>query len=118
MMSASAPAGMANKNIGRLLATCTMETMNGSGFKLVMSQADATLYIQPPMLETTVAIQINANTRWRSGAHTEAGAGAGEVAEGSLTLALEDNALASLIRRVAVKSEYHNLGGSDLRGPR
>src|SRR5271154_3053219 len=84
-MSVSAPAGIANKNIGRLLATCTMETMKGSGSRLVMSQADATLYIQPPMLETTVAIQINANTRWRNGAHAEAGARTGEDAEGSLT---------------------------------
>jgi hypothetical protein len=87
-MSVSAPAGIANKNIGRLLATCTMETMNGSGSRLVMSQAEATLYIQPPMLETTVAIQINVNTRWRNGAHAEAVACRGEIGEGALTLDL------------------------------
>jgi hypothetical protein len=30
----------------------------GSGSRLVMSQPDATLYIQEPMFETTVAVQI------------------------------------------------------------
>src|SRR5208282_3288455 len=79
----SAPAGIANKNIGRLFATCTMETMNGLGSRLVISQPEATLYIQPPMFETTVAIQITAKVRWRNGAQAEA-AWTGE-AEGSLT---------------------------------
>src|SRR5580658_9448858 len=76
-MSTSAPAGIANRNIGRLFAACTIETMNGSGSRLVMSQPDATLYIQPPTFETTVAIQITANIRWRNGAHAEAAAGGG-----------------------------------------
>lgn len=53
--SASAPAGSANRNMGRLLATCTKETMNGSGFRFVISQADATLNIQLPMFAMTVA---------------------------------------------------------------
>src|SRR5580692_5854890 len=91
-MSASAPAGIANRNIGRLFATCTMETMNGSGSRLVMSQAEATLYIQPPMLDTTVAIQINTNIRWRNGAHAAAAARAGDVAAGSLTRAVPGGA--------------------------
>jgi hypothetical protein len=37
--------------------------MKGLGSRLVMSQPEATLYIQPPMFETTVAIQITANAR-------------------------------------------------------
>src|ERR1700690_2100070 len=82
-MSASAPAGIANRNMGRLLATCTRETMNGSGLRLVMSQPDAMLYIQPPMFETTVAVQITANVRLRNGAHALAAAGGGEAAGGS-----------------------------------
>jgi hypothetical protein len=53
-----------------------METMSGLGSRLVMSQPDATLYIQPPMFETTVAAQISANVLTRKGAHTDAGAGA------------------------------------------
>ena len=68
-MSASAPAGIANRNIGRLFATCTIDTMSGSGSRLVMSQPDATLYIHAPMFETTVAVQIIVNARWRNGAH-------------------------------------------------
>ena len=59
-MSASAPAGTANKNIGNVFATCTSDTMSGSGLRLVISQPDAALYIQPPMFETTVAVQITA----------------------------------------------------------
>jgi hypothetical protein len=31
------------------------------GSRLVISQPEATLYIQPPMFETTVAIQITVN---------------------------------------------------------
>src|SRR5208337_4375226 len=84
-MSASAPAGIANKNIGRLFATCTMETMNGSGSRLVMSQPLATLYIQPPMFDTTVAIQITVNALWRNGAHAEEAGCGGEMLEGTLT---------------------------------
>ena len=44
-ISASAPAGMANKQIGNVLAARTSATINGSGLRLVMSQPDAALYI-------------------------------------------------------------------------
>ena len=40
---------------GNVVATWTIETMNGSGFRSVISQPDAALYIQPPILEMTVA---------------------------------------------------------------
>src|SRR3984957_15909993 len=63
---------MANRNIGRLLATCTSETVSGSGSRLVMSQPEATLYIQPPTFDTTVAPQMTAKILWRNGAHTGA----------------------------------------------
>ena len=62
-MSTSAPAGIANRNIGRLLATCTSDTNKGSASSVVISQPQATLYIQPPTLETTVATQMTANIR-------------------------------------------------------
>ncbi|HMH28362.1 MAG TPA: hypothetical protein VK580_07240 [Steroidobacteraceae bacterium] len=52
---------MANRNIGRLFATWTIETMNAFELRLVMSQPEATLDIQPPMFETTVAIQMTVN---------------------------------------------------------
>jgi len=71
-MSTIAPAGIANKNIGRLFATCTNETVSGSGSRLVMSQPEATLYIQPPIFDTTVALQMMAKVLWRNGAHAGA----------------------------------------------
>ena len=60
-MSASAPAGIAIRKIGRLAATWTSATVNGSGLRFVISQPDAAAYIQVPTLETTVAVQITAN---------------------------------------------------------
>src|SRR5580692_7095873 len=85
-MSTSAPAGIANRNIGRLFATCTIETMNGLGSRLVMSQPEATLYIQPPMFEITVAAQTTANTLWRNGAQADASAGGDGAAGGSFVV--------------------------------
>ena len=68
-MSARAPAGRANRNIGNVVATCTIETMNGSGLSVVMSQPDAALYIQLPMFANTVAVQSTENVAWRNGFH-------------------------------------------------
>ena len=42
-MSTSAPAGIANRNIGRLLATCTSDTISGLASRLVISHPEATL---------------------------------------------------------------------------
>src|ERR1700752_716941 len=63
-ISASAPAGRANRNIGRLLATWTRETVSGSGLRLVISQPDAAFYIQVPTFATTVATHTTTNVRW------------------------------------------------------
>jgi hypothetical protein len=51
---------MAKRQIGKLLAACTSATTRGSGLRLVINQPDAALYIQPPTLETSVAVQITA----------------------------------------------------------
>jgi hypothetical protein len=48
-----------------------------------MSHPLATLYIQPPMFETTVATQMTVNVRWRNGAQAEGVARGGELEEGS-----------------------------------
>jgi hypothetical protein len=53
--------------------------MNGSGSRLVMSQPDATLYIQPPMFETTVAVHTSAKVRLRNGAHADAATGGADA---------------------------------------
>ena len=62
-MSARAPAGSANRNIGKLVATWTSDTINGCVVRLVISHAAAALYIQVPTLATTVAVHITANVR-------------------------------------------------------
>jgi hypothetical protein len=70
-MSASAPAGIANRNMGRLVATWTSDTDNGSAFRPVINQPQAPLYIQVPTFATTVATQMTAKTRYRNGLHSE-----------------------------------------------
>ncbi len=66
-MSASAPAGIATRNMGSVVATCTSDTMSGSGLRLVISQPEAALYIQLPTFAMTVAVQITANSGWPNG---------------------------------------------------
>src|SRR5580704_15343276 len=61
--SASTPAGSVNRNIGRLLATSTMETERGSASRLVMSQDEAVSDIATPVSEQVVATQITENGR-------------------------------------------------------
>src|SRR5262249_50054299 len=74
--SATAPAGIARRNIGSVAATCTSATMNGSGLRLVISQPDAALYIQPPMFETMVAIHSAVKLAYRKGPRRERAGGA------------------------------------------
>ena len=53
-----------------------------------MSQPDATLYIQPPTFDTTVAVQISANSLLRKGAQADAATGAGGAVGGSFAFGL------------------------------
>ncbi len=46
--------------------------ISGLGSRVVISQPEAALYIQPPTLETSVAVQITANAGWRKGAVNDA----------------------------------------------
>src|SRR5215469_9411568 len=82
MISASAPAGMASRKIGRLAVTCTSETVSGSGLRLVISQLDAAVYIQVPILAARLAVQITVKAGWRNGPQAEAcgGGAAGPLA--------------------------------------
>jgi hypothetical protein len=75
MISASAPAGMASRTIGRLAATCTRETISGSGLRLVISQLDAAAYIHVPILAARLAVQITVKSGWRNGLQAEARGG-------------------------------------------
>ena len=72
-MSASAPAGRAKRQYGKLVATWTIETISGEGLRLVISQPDAALYIQPPIFEITVAVQMTAKVLCRNGLQAEFG---------------------------------------------
>src|SRR3954464_9092404 len=71
IISARAPAGSANRNIGRVVATWTRATINGSPVRVVISQPADALYIHPPMFATTVAIHRARKTECRKGLHAE-----------------------------------------------
>src|SRR5262245_56416788 len=66
-MSARAPAGSAKRNNGKLVAAATRDTMRGDESRLVISQAVATLAIQPPMLVMSTALQTVRKTGTLSG---------------------------------------------------
>src|SRR5277367_5547645 len=72
-ISASTPAGTVHRNIGRVLATCTSETALGSGFRLVISQAEAVSEIASPVNEQVVATHITANGVWEKAPRRECG---------------------------------------------
>ena len=61
IISASAPAGRTNRNIGSEVATCTRATTRGSGLSPVISQPAAAFCIHVPMFETTVASHRTVN---------------------------------------------------------
>ena len=74
-MSASAPAGSVNRNIGRLLATCTIETARGSALRFVISHAEAVSDIAMPVRANVLAIQITAKGAWPNAPQRERGFG-------------------------------------------
>src|SRR5215472_1878174 len=84
--SASAPAGIAARNIGRVDAICTSDTTRGDGLRLVMSQPEAALDIQPPMLEITVTVQRTVNAGYRNGLHADVAAAAASVLRSPLLM--------------------------------
>src|SRR5207237_10149565 len=67
-MSGSAPAGIANRQIGRLAAAWTSAPMNGTGLSGGMSQPDAAQYIQPPTFDTRLPTQLTVRAECRDGA--------------------------------------------------
>src|SRR5438445_12036827 len=70
-MAASAPAGRASSDTGRVVAACTSETMSGDGASNVINHAAAESCIHVPMLETTSAIHSARNSGRRNGLHAE-----------------------------------------------
>ena len=80
-ISARAPAGSVNRNIGRLLATCTIDTALGSAFRLVISQPEAVSDIAMPVSEQVVAAQITANGLFPNAPQRVGADSAGSAAE-------------------------------------
>src|SRR6202023_988136 len=72
--SASAPAGSASKNDGRLVAACTSATSVVDVVNDVIIQEAPTFCSQVPTLDATVAIHSQRKRRCRSGLHAESGA--------------------------------------------
>src|ERR1700678_1972540 len=72
-ISASTPAGTVQRNIGRVLAICNSETALGSGFRLVISQAEAVSEIASPVNEQVVATHITAKGVWEKAPRRECG---------------------------------------------
>src|SRR6516162_920567 len=70
-MSASAPAGRLNKNMGKVDIAWTRATWNGSGFRPVISQPAAAFCIQLPTLENTAATKSTVKVMYRNGVHAE-----------------------------------------------
>src|ERR1700677_3962837 len=61
MMSVSTPAGRVRRNIGRVVATWTVDTIIGSGLRLVMSQFDEVSNIANPTFDAELAISMTVN---------------------------------------------------------
>ena len=73
MISANAPAGRARRNIGRVPAVWTSETIKGEGAREVMSQPAPTSWIQVPILEKIVAIHKERKAAIFSGLQADRG---------------------------------------------
>ena len=68
-MSAMAPAGMASRKNGVLVAACTSETITGVGASEVISHPAPTSCIHEAMFTNRMAIHSMRNTPWRNGVH-------------------------------------------------
>jgi hypothetical protein len=76
--------------MGSVVATCTSDTMNGLGLRLVISQPEAALNIQLPMFAITVAVQMIAKAGDRNGL------------KGDPTFAEEEDSVALIFRSAAL----------------
>src|SRR5271163_2950663 len=85
MMSVSAPAGRVRRNIGRVVATCTADTIIGSGLRLVMSQFDEVSNIANPTFDAELAISMTVNAKLpKTPQRQSPAAGASDLAVDSL----------------------------------
>src|SRR5579863_3623054 len=95
-ISARAPASSVNRNIGRLVATCTMDTAAGSALRLVISQPEAVSDIAMQISPAVLAAQITEKFGERNALHH---GGGGSFAE-SVTIAPSSEPIAWVSRSV------------------
>ncbi len=81
-MSAIAPAGRVNRNIGSVVAACNSETSNGSRSSSVISQPDAVSYMAMPIMAHVLAVQTTANAGWEKAPSQGVGPEAGSCLMG------------------------------------
>src|SRR5277367_629786 len=62
-IAVTAPAGRVSRNIGRVVATWTADTIIGSGLRLVMSQFDEVSNIANPTFDAELAISMTVNAK-------------------------------------------------------
>jgi hypothetical protein len=85
MMSVSAPAGRVRRNIGRVVATCTADTIIGSGLRLVMSQFDEVSNMANPTFDAELAMSMTVNAKLpKTPQRQSLAAGASDLAVNSL----------------------------------
>ena len=85
MMSVSAPAGRVRRNIGRVVATWTADTIIGSGLRLVMSQFDEVSNMANPTFDAELAISMTVNAKLpKTPQRQSLAAGASDLAVNSL----------------------------------
>src|SRR5882757_11494647 len=67
------PAKKQNRNIGKVPAAASSATKIGSGVRLVISHAAPVVCIQPPTLDSTLAVHSRRKARLAKGAKAECG---------------------------------------------
>src|SRR3984885_8649427 len=85
MMSVNAPAGRVSRNIGKVVTTCTADTIIGSGLRLVMSQFDEVSNMANPTFDAELAISMIVNAKLpKTPQRQTLAAGASDLAVNSL----------------------------------
>src|ERR1700722_15321012 len=108
MMSVSAPAGRVRRNIGRVVATCTADTIIGSGLRLVMSQFDEVSNIANPTFDAELAMSMTVNAKLpKTPQRQSLAAGASDLAVDSL-----DNKIPIGRARNRTANIYRTLGSN------
>src|SRR5574337_638428 len=107
-MSVRTPAGSVRRNIGRVVATCTADTIIGSGLRLVISQLDAVSNIAIATFDNELATRMTVNGRLAKTPQRDllTAGGSGFTAESS------DNAISARMAGTAQIGHVGQIDGS------